>query len=109
MAMFFGALKNRSLLRKDSGGTENSTGPCTLCDLRSGDCGTVQRLEGGEDFRCKMMALGIVPGKTVTVTRGEKHQPYVLRVDDSRVMVDWGTLGRIHVNSGAATERGRGI
>ena len=71
-----------------------------LDTLRSGDCGTVSRMDGGEEFRGKMLALGIIPGKTITVARGEKHQPYVLRVDESRVMIDWATLGRIYVHSG---------
>ncbi len=108
MALFFGAGKNRGMLGKEADGVTNGAGPTPLCSLRSGECGTVRRLDGGEDFRCKMLALGIIPGKTVTVARGEKHQPYVLRVDESRVMVDWGTLGQIYVDSGAG-ERGRGI
>jgi Fe2+ transport system protein FeoA len=73
----------------------------SLDTLKSGDYGTVSRMEGDEEFRGKMLALGIIPGKTITVARGEKHQPYVLRVDESRVMMDWATLSRIYVHSGS--------
>jgi Fe2+ transport system protein FeoA len=68
-----------------------------LSALKSGDCGTVRRLGGGEEFRTRMIALGIIPGKTIMVARGEKHQPYILRVDESRVMMDWKTLEQIYV------------
>ena len=71
-----------------------------LDTLKSGDYGMVSRMDGDEEFRGKMLALGIIPGKIITVARGEKRQPYVLRVDESRVMVDWATLGRIYVHSG---------
>lgn len=77
-----------------------------LSFLKSGDIGTVLRLEGGEEFRSKMLALGIIPGKSVTVARGEKHQPYILRVDESRVMIDWKTLERIYIRPGTARSKG---
>lgn len=76
-----------------------------LSALVSGDRGVVSRLDGGEEFRCKMLSLGILPGKEVTVARGEKRQPYILGIDDFRVMMDWGALGRIYVQP--ATECGR--
>lgn len=72
-------------------------GETPLSALGPGDKGVVSRLDGGEDFRCKMLSLGILPGKEVTIARGEKHQPYILGVGDCRVMMDWGALGRIYV------------
>lgn len=68
-----------------------------LSALETGDRGVVSRLDGGEDFRCKMLSLGILPGKEVTIARGEKRQPYILGIGDCRVMMDWGALGRIYV------------
>jgi Fe2+ transport system protein FeoA len=71
-----------------------------LSAFKSGDYGIVHHLEGGEKFRMKMIALGIIPGKTIVVIWGQQHQPYVLRVDESRVMVDWETLKQIFVQPG---------
>lgn len=71
-----------------------------LSNLKSGDFGTVRRLEGGEEFRNKMISLGIIPGKTITVAKGEKNQPFLLRIDESRVMMDSKTLDHIYVQPG---------
>lgn len=100
--------KSSSLSRKNSAGEETGMFPAErpLSTLKSGEHGTVRRLEGGEEFRGKMLALGIIPGKTITVARGEKHQPYILRVDESRVMMDWRTLDRIYVQPGTLRRKG---
>jgi Fe2+ transport system protein FeoA len=93
--------EKRFLQKGDSG--ENAQGfPAEkpLSALKSGDFGTVRHLGGGEEFRTKMIALGIIPGKTIMITRGEKHQPYILRVDESRVMMDWRTLEQIYIQPG---------
>ncbi len=80
-------------------------GEIPLSALESGDRGVISRLDGGEDFRCKMLSLGILPGKEVTVARGAKRQPYIIGIGDCRVMMDWGALGRIYVTP--AIECGR--
>lgn len=102
--------KNISLSRKNPTGRETAVfvAETPLSTLKSGDCGIVQRLEGGEAFRGKMLALGIIPGKTITVARGEKCQPYILRIDDCRVMMDWRTLGRIYVQPASNCRRREG-
>lgn len=66
-----------------------------LAGLRSGDSGVVLGFAGKEELSGRMMALGIVPGKTVTVINGAKRQPFILRIDESRMMVDWQTLNQI--------------
>jgi Fe2+ transport system protein FeoA len=94
--------------RHHSDRAETGTGGAEmpLSTLRTGDYGTVLRMDGGEEFRGRMLALGIIPGKTVTVAKGEIHQPFLLRVDDSRVMVDWSTLYKIYVQPGHWGRRG---
>ncbi|MGE5597814.1 MAG: FeoA family protein [Bacteroidota bacterium] len=72
-------------------------GDLPLCLLRAGESGIVRRLEGGEEFRSRMLSLGLAPGRLVTVCRSGCNQPFVLRIDAGRIMVDWRTLGRIHV------------
>jgi Fe2+ transport system protein FeoA len=68
-----------------------------LSDLRPGQNGIVSGLAGGEEFNNRMMALGILPGQTVTVVGGAKHQPYILRFGQNRIMVDWQSLNQIYV------------
>ncbi len=70
-----------------------------LAILRAGESGVVSRMTGDEEFRSKMLALGILPGKTIMVARGGKHQPFILRIDESRIMVDWNLLSRIYILS----------
>ncbi len=79
-----------------------------LALLTTGAAGTISRLDGEEDFRCKMMSLGILPGQKIVVARGEKHQPYILRVGESRVMIDWPTLSRIFIQAGFDSKRKEG-
>ena len=78
-----------------------------LSGLAAGQCGTVSRLVGGEQFYSKMLALGISPGKSVAVIRGSRKQPYLVRVDDSRVMVDWTTINNIYIKTGPCKSKGR--
>ncbi len=75
-----------------------------LALLRAGESGVVSRMTGDEEFRSKMLALGILPGKNITVARGGKHQPFILRIDESRVMVDWNLLSRIYILSDLSTK-----
>jgi len=78
-----------------------------LSGLGIGERGTVSRLVGGEQFYNKMLALGISPGKSVAVIGGSRKQPYLLRVDDSRVMVDWTTLNNIYIKTSPKKSNGR--
>lgn len=68
-----------------------------LTRLKTGDDGVILRLNGNEEFRSKMLALGIIPGKRIKVAKGDVNQPYILRVDESRIMIDWTTLNEILV------------
>jgi len=95
--------ENPDLFLQNSAGCKTKTTEVEmpLAALRTGECGTVLRMEGNEEFRSKMLALGIIPGKVITVTRGDQHQSFILRVDQSRIMMDWKSLNRIYVQSGA--------
>ena len=70
-----------------------------LFNLKSGNDGVITRLTGGESIRCKMISLGIFPGKKISVIQGTVSQPYLIGVDDSRVMIDWDTLNKIYVQA----------
>jgi Fe2+ transport system protein FeoA len=76
---------------------DKHVGEIQLSNLTKGENGIVSRLDGDEEFRCKMLSLGVLPGREITVTRGNRHQPYLVRVGDCRVFMDWGTLERVYV------------
>jgi Fe2+ transport system protein FeoA len=107
MEIMFETVKRPDLARYPAGtGVQTPKDEIPLSTLREGDYGTVSRMDGDEVFRSKMLALGIIPGKDVIVARGDKHQPFLLRVDESRVMVDWNTSGRIYVRPGVIHRKG---
>lgn len=109
MGVIFENLKNINLSRNNSKNREETrifSAEIPLSTLKSGNYGIVKRLDGGEEFRSKMLALGIIPGKKITVTRGEKNNPYLLQVDESKVMMDWRTLEQIYIQSGTVRMKG---
>lgn len=76
-----------------------------LTQLKTGDEGVVFRLNGNEEFRSKMLALGVVPGKRINITRGGPNQPYILKVDESRLVIDWTSLSGIVVQPKSGLKR----
>lgn len=57
----------------------------TLADVRSGVEVEVVRFDGGEGFRSKVIAMGIIPGKKIQVQSYSTRGPMVAVVDGSRV------------------------
>jgi ferrous iron transport protein A len=58
----------------------------------------VVTIEGGKGSRQKLFDLGIVPGKEIEVVQGAKRHPYIIRVGETRIMLGWGMVERIHVS-----------
>jgi Fe2+ transport system protein FeoA len=52
---------------------------------KSGEPVRVKRLDGGEGFRSKIIALGLVPGQTVVVRSFSRRGPVVVQVNGTRV------------------------
>ena len=69
-----------------------------LSGLRTGDSGVITALHGDEQFRCKMLSLGIVPGTSVTIVNGGDGQPFILKVGDARLMLSWGMVQKVAVS-----------
>ncbi|MFO8043754.1 MAG: FeoA family protein [Alkalispirochaeta sp.] len=59
----------------------------------------VARLDGGEGFRSKVISMGLVPGKTVTVRSSGKRGPLVVQIDGSRVGLGRDVAERIMVKT----------
>jgi len=75
-----------------------SVGTACLADLKSGAGGIVTALHGGEEFRGKMLPLGIVPGEEIKIINGGRGQPYVLQVGETRLMLSWEIVRKISVS-----------
>jgi Fe2+ transport system protein FeoA len=89
-----------SKLDQNSGvsrGLPGKSGGLPLTVLRTGETGLVIGFNGEAEFSARMMALGIIPGQTVTVVNGGRGQPYLIRVAASRVMLDRQTLNCIYI------------
>ena len=66
-----------------------------LSSLSSGKKMQITLLDGGREFRSKMLNLGIVPGETVEVVRGGGAMPLVVEVKGTKVMIGKGAAVRI--------------
>jgi Fe2+ transport system protein FeoA len=77
-----------------------------LASLHAGESGVVLDFIAAEECGDRMLALGLLPGKTVTVLNGAKRQPFLLRLGESRIVVDWRTLGQIYVAPVAGPRKG---
>ena len=67
----------------------------SLANLHTGERGIVTSLKGGEKFRNKMLALGLIPGKEFEVIKGNKNGPFVLKIDETRLMLGYGMAEKI--------------
>lgn len=74
-------------------------GVCYLRDLKTGNGGVITALHGDEQFRCKMLSLGVVPGTRISVVNGGDGQPFILKVGDSRLILSWGMAQKVAVSA----------
>ncbi len=65
--------------------------------ISSGERAVLSSLDGGEEFRKKLLDLGLVPGRTVEIVSGSRNHPWLLKVGDARIMLGWGMISRIRV------------
>jgi Fe2+ transport system protein FeoA len=68
-----------------------------LCEASAGDTVTVTGLDGDEEFRGRIMAMGILPGVTLRVVGGGKRQPLLVALPGSRCVVDQHSSEKIAV------------
>ncbi|MFP4151512.1 MAG: membrane protein insertion efficiency factor YidD [Alkalispirochaeta sp.] len=65
----------------------NDTALIALSQIPTGTQVTVARLDGGEGFRDKVISLGVIPGKTLTVQSYSKKGPLVVQMEGSRIAI----------------------
>ena len=60
----------------------------TLFDLESGKKATINRLDGGVEFRKKLTSLNIRVGKTIRkITAQPLHGPVVIEIDNTEAAI----------------------
>ncbi len=73
---------------------------CGCCHLTEASCGKVLRvrsLEGDDNFNAKMIEQGVFPGSVITLIAGNKNNPCLFMVGDSRIMLDSSSAELIYV------------
>lgn len=60
----------------------------TMNQMKAGEIGRIADLEGGNGYRGKLMAMGLVPGKTVECVRRSGPSVICVRVNDSEFFVN---------------------
>lgn len=69
----------------------------TLLDLEPGEKGVVSRVEGGKALQSRFAAMGIHPGRELTLVPGGKRGPLLVEVAGSRVALGRGMARRVFV------------
>ncbi|MBN1461867.1 MAG: ferrous iron transport protein A [Armatimonadetes bacterium] len=88
--------RNQSRRSKCGGGWKRRHGHCRgplaqgcrLTNVVPGAIVRVDYLHGDEDFRGKMMAMGIVPGASLSVLQGGAGRPLLVRLAGGRFFLD---------------------
>ena len=70
----------------------------TLFDLESGKNATINRLDGGVEFRKKLTSLNIRVGKTIRkITAQPLHGPVVIEIDNTEAAIGMNMAKKIVV------------
>ncbi len=72
-----------------------STGTSHLSGLSTGDHGVIAAMHSDEQFHCKMLSLGIVPGASVTIVSSGYGQLFILKEEHARLILSWGQCRRL--------------
>lgn len=72
----------------------------SLTEIRDDSVVKVVSLNGGPRFKEKLVCQGIIPGALLEViSGGRKHSPYVLKINDSKIVIGYGMAARILVEA----------
>jgi ferrous iron transport protein A len=69
-----------------------------LTRLRPGDRGAVAEVLAGCKARCRLASLGLVPGCSFQVVANAGRGPLLLRVGESRVMVERNVANKVRIH-----------
>lgn len=69
----------------------------TLCDLPEGAIAIVQQLDGGREFKARVIGLGFLPGAEVRILQNYHTGPIIVTVCGGRVALGRGEARKIQV------------
>jgi Fe2+ transport system protein FeoA len=69
-----------------------------LSTVLAGTSVVLRRIRAGQELESRLLAMGFVPGETVTVCRNAAHGPLVVGVKGSRIMLGRGMAEKIAVD-----------
>ena len=75
----------------------------TLSKIKPGERATIRRVQGGEGLIHRLAAMGILPGRELTVVRNAGAM--IVRLRNDRFVVGRGMAQHIIVEAAAATPR----
>ena len=79
----------------------NKDGEFSLCDLKEGQSGVIERLDLPEALSHRLMELGFLPGMEVTAAKAAPGgDPRVFRVDGAEVALRLETASHLFLSSG---------
>ena len=71
-----------------------------LTQMRIGEAGTVEGIQGGYGIRRRMYALGVRPGKRIVKVSSQLWRgPVTLKIDNFQVAIGFGIASRIIVET----------
>jgi len=69
-----------------------------LTKVEKGKTVKIMKLQGGENFKEKLLSMGIIPGQSVLVMNSGRRGPVILKVNDTRVVLGHNMAERIIVH-----------
>ena len=74
-----------------------AAGAVPLASLSDGRCARLVTVEGGAAFRTRLVAMGLRPGAELRVVHNGGRGPFVLAIDDCRMVLGRGMAHRVLV------------
>ena len=71
-----------------------------LTFLSRGESGVVVRLGGPDEVRRKLAEQGIIPGAEVQLVQSDPGANVVVRIGETRLMLDRSAAGRVFIRTG---------
>lgn len=68
-----------------------------LSSLANGEQAVIRDIQGGRCIRSRLIAMGLMPGKELTVLNNIPNGPFIVQIDDTRIALGRGQADKIIV------------
>lgn len=76
----------------------NALTPLPLTQVNEGSSVRVQRINGGEHLKSKLLSMGIIPEQSIVVVKKSgAFGPVVIRINNTRIIIGHGMAEKISV------------